>query len=81
MGLLRAVADVVVVGAGALAADKQHVWTPETICPALASDFAHLRKALGKSGPPLNVIVSGSGLVLRSCANSSISVTSAPENA
>jgi riboflavin biosynthesis pyrimidine reductase len=61
MGLLRAVADVVVVGAGALAADKQHVWTPETICPALASDFAHLRKALGKSGPPLNVVVSGSG--------------------
>jgi riboflavin biosynthesis pyrimidine reductase len=61
MGLLRAVADVVVVGAGALAADKQHVWTPEAICPALASDFACLRKALGKSGPPLNVVVSGSG--------------------
>jgi riboflavin biosynthesis pyrimidine reductase len=61
MGLLRAVADVVVVGAGALAADGQHVWTPEMICPALASDFARLRKALGKSGPPLNVIVSGSG--------------------
>jgi riboflavin biosynthesis pyrimidine reductase len=61
MGLLRAVADVVVVGAGALAADKQHVWTPETICPALASDFGRLRKALGKSGPPLNVVVSGSG--------------------
>jgi riboflavin biosynthesis pyrimidine reductase len=61
MGLLRAVSDVVVVGAGTLAADRQHVWTPEMICPALASDFAWLRKALGKSGPPLNVIVSGSG--------------------
>jgi riboflavin biosynthesis pyrimidine reductase len=61
MGLLRAVADVVVVGAGTLAADRQHVWTPEAICPALASDFGRLRKALGKSGPPLNVIVSGSG--------------------
>jgi len=61
MGLLRAVADVVVVGAGTLAADRQHVWMPETICPALASDFGRLRKALGKSGPPLNVIVSGSG--------------------
>jgi riboflavin biosynthesis pyrimidine reductase len=61
MGLLRAVADVVVVGAGTLDADRQHVWTPETICPALASDFARLRKALGKSGPPLNVVVSGSG--------------------
>ena len=61
MGLLRAVADVVVVGAGTLAADRQHVWTPEMICPALASDFGRLRKALGKPGPPLNVIVSGSG--------------------
>ena len=61
MGILRAVADVVMVGAGALAADRQHVWTSEAICPAFASDFARLRKALGKSGPPLNVIVSGSG--------------------
>jgi riboflavin biosynthesis pyrimidine reductase len=61
MGLLRAVADVVVVGAGTLAADRQHVWTPEMICPALASDFAQLRKELGKSGAPLNVVVSGSG--------------------
>jgi riboflavin biosynthesis pyrimidine reductase len=61
MGLLRAVADVVVVGAGTLGADRQHVWTPEMICPALASDFGRLRKTLGKSGPPLNVVVSGSG--------------------
>jgi riboflavin biosynthesis pyrimidine reductase len=61
MGLLRAVSDVVVVGAGTLAADRQHVWTPEMIYPALASDFGRLRKALGKSGPLLNVIVSGSG--------------------
>jgi len=61
MGLLRAVADVVVVGAGTLAADRQHVWTPEMICPALASDFERLRLELGKSGPPLNVVVSGSG--------------------
>jgi riboflavin biosynthesis pyrimidine reductase len=61
MGILRAVADVVVVGAGTLAADRQHVWTSEAICPAFASDFRRLRKDLGKSGPPLNVIVSGSG--------------------
>jgi riboflavin biosynthesis pyrimidine reductase len=61
MGILRAVADVVIVGAGTLAADRQHVWTSESIYPAFASDFGRLRKALGKSGPPLNVIVSGSG--------------------
>jgi hypothetical protein len=33
MGLLRAVADVVIVGSGTLDADPRHVWTPEAICP------------------------------------------------
>jgi riboflavin biosynthesis pyrimidine reductase len=61
MGLLRAVADVVVVGAGTLAADPRHVWTPEAICPELADDYARLRAALGKPSAPLNVIVSASG--------------------
>jgi riboflavin biosynthesis pyrimidine reductase len=61
MGLLRAVADVVIVGSGTLAADSQQVWTPEGICPELAPEYGQLRKALGKSGPPLNVVVSGSG--------------------
>jgi hypothetical protein len=44
MGLLRAVADVVIVGAGTLVADRQHVWTPETIYPALASDDPFMRR-------------------------------------
>jgi riboflavin biosynthesis pyrimidine reductase len=61
MGLLRAVADVVIVGSGTLAADTQQVWTPEAICPELAPEYGHLRKALGNSRPPINVIVSGSG--------------------
>jgi riboflavin biosynthesis pyrimidine reductase len=61
MGLLRAVADAVIVGSGTLAADSQQVWTPEGICPELAPEYGQLRKALGKSGPPLNVVVSGSG--------------------
>ena len=61
MGLLRAVADVVIVGSGTLAADSQQVWTPEGICPELAPEYGQLRKALGKSEPPLNVIASGSG--------------------
>jgi riboflavin biosynthesis pyrimidine reductase len=61
MGLLRAVADVVIVGSGTLAADSQQVWTPEGICPELAPEYGQLRKALGKSGPPLNVVVSGRG--------------------
>jgi riboflavin biosynthesis pyrimidine reductase len=63
MGLLRAVADVVIVGTGTLEADPRHVWTPEAICPELASAYHGLRKALGMKGPALNVIVSASGNV------------------
>jgi riboflavin biosynthesis pyrimidine reductase len=63
MGLVRAMADAVIVGSGTLAADRNHVWTPEAICPELARDYAALRQQLGKSQAPLNVIVSGSGAV------------------
>jgi riboflavin biosynthesis pyrimidine reductase len=63
MGLLRAVADVVIVGTGTLAADPRHVWTPEAICPELASAYHGLRKSLATKGPALNVIVSASGNV------------------
>src|SRR6185436_12118032 len=63
MGLLRALADVVIVGAGTLGVDRHHVWTAEGIFPALADEYRGLRAALGKRGPPLNVIVSGSGRV------------------
>jgi len=61
MGLLRAVADVVIVGSGTLDADPRHVWTPEVICPELASDYRRLRKALTKREAALNVVVSASG--------------------
>jgi riboflavin biosynthesis pyrimidine reductase len=61
MGLLRAIADVMVVGSGTLSADRRHVWTAEAIFPELANEYLRLRKALGKRGAPLNVIVSGSG--------------------
>jgi riboflavin biosynthesis pyrimidine reductase len=61
MGLLRAIADVVIIGSGTLGADRRHVWTAEAIFPELAGEYRRLRNALGKRGPPLNVIVSGSG--------------------
>ena len=61
MGLLRAVADVVIVGSGTLGADRRHVWTAEAIFPELADEYRRLRETLGKRGAPLNVIVSGSG--------------------
>lgn len=61
MGLLRAVADVVIIGAGTLDADSRHLWTAEAIFPQLASDYRRLRKALDKGETPLNVIISGRG--------------------
>lgn len=61
MGLLRALADAVVVGAGTLRSVPHHLWTPAYIYPPLAAAYAELRAALGKSPAPLNVIVSGAG--------------------
>jgi riboflavin biosynthesis pyrimidine reductase len=62
MGLLRAVADVVIVGAGTVrAADRRHLWTAGYICPSLAGVYDRLRTALGKAEPPLNVIVTARG--------------------
>ena len=61
MGLLRAIADVVIIGSGTLGVDRRHVWTAEAIFPAFADDYRQLRQALGKPAAPLNVIVSGSG--------------------
>ena len=61
MGLLRAIVDVVIVGAGTLEVDRRHIWTAERIFPALADEYRRLRAALGKRGPPLMVVVSGSG--------------------
>ena len=61
MGLLRAIADTIIIGSGTLRADRRHVWTAEAIFPALADDYRRLRAALGMRETPLNVIVSGSG--------------------
>ena len=61
MGILRAIADAVIIGAGNLRAEGDHVWTGERICPELAVPYARLRAAMGKGDPPLQVVVSGSG--------------------
>lgn len=61
MGLLRAAADAVLVGAGTLRSVPDHVWTAEYIYPALAGPYQALRSALGKPGPPLNVIITARG--------------------
>ncbi len=61
MGLLRAVAGVVIVGAGTLRSVPQHRWTARYIYPTLADAYQELRTTLGESEPPLNVIVTARG--------------------
>lgn len=61
MGLLRAISDAVVVGAGTLRSVPRGLWTAEHIYPPLAPAYAALRAALGKPEPPLNVIVTARG--------------------
>jgi riboflavin biosynthesis pyrimidine reductase len=63
MGLLRAAADAVIVGSGTLAADPEHLWTPQAICPELGEDYRRLAQAMDKPRAALNVIVSAEGRV------------------
>ena len=61
MGILRAVADVVIVAAGTLRAEPRHLWTAEHIAPHFAAAYAETRAALGKRQPPLTVLVTAEG--------------------
>ena len=61
MGLLRAVADAVIVGAGTLRASPRHCWMAQYIYPPQANAYQQLRTSLGKAAPPLNVIVTVRG--------------------
>jgi riboflavin biosynthesis pyrimidine reductase len=61
MGLLRALADVVIVGAGTFRAFPNHRWTPAHIFPPLAAAYAELRRGLGRTSSPTLAIVSATG--------------------
>ncbi len=61
MGVLRAVADAVVVGAGTARSVPEHLWTAEHIFPSLSAEFRELRASLNKNDQPLNVLVSATG--------------------
>jgi riboflavin biosynthesis pyrimidine reductase len=63
MGLLRAIADAVIVGAGTLRSAPRHRWTAQHIYPPLSAAYQQLRNNLGKPAPPLNVIVSARGTI------------------
>ena len=61
MGLLRACADAVVIGAGTLRATPGHLWTPAHVYPELATEFTGLRSTLGRSLEPALVVLTASG--------------------
>ena len=61
MGLLRAFADAVLVGAGTLRATPGHHWTPAHIYPDLAAGFRELRESLGLKPEPRLVLLTASG--------------------
>ena len=65
LALLRACADTIVVGAGTLREEREHIWTPEFVYAAAADEFAALRRALRKPPRATVVFVSASGDVDR----------------
>ncbi len=61
MAMLRAVASVIVVGAGTLRATLNHQWTPQAVARERAGDLAALRAASGRPSElaPLMVVTAG----------------------
>ena len=63
MGLLRAAADAVLLGAGTFRKSGRHLWLPDRIYPAGATAFKAMRAQLGLSERPQFVLVSASGSI------------------
>jgi riboflavin biosynthesis pyrimidine reductase len=63
MGLLRAAADVVLIGSGTLRASARGRWRPETVFSAAAEAYAELRDELGLDAAPRVAIVTASGSI------------------
>jgi riboflavin biosynthesis pyrimidine reductase len=63
MGVLRAFADVVLVGAGVLRASPRGTWQPEKVYPPGAKAFAELRRTLGRAAAPEVAVLTGRGSI------------------
>jgi riboflavin biosynthesis pyrimidine reductase len=61
MGLLRAMADVVLVGAGTVRASPGTGWTPARAYPPAADSYRDLRERLGLSPDPTTIVVTARG--------------------
>lgn len=63
MGLLRAFADAVLIGAGVLRASPRGTWRAAEIYPPAADAYAELRAELGIAGTPEVAVLSGRGSI------------------
>lgn len=63
MALLRACADVILVGSGTLIGSPSARWQVGSAYPAAAAELAELRRGLGRSGEPEVAIVTASGSI------------------
>jgi len=66
MGLLRALSDVVVVGAGTVRAAPDHAWTAGHVHPASAGEFSAWRNDIGvATSHPMTIVMTNRGDVPR----------------
>jgi riboflavin biosynthesis pyrimidine reductase len=63
MGILRALAEAVLVGAGVLRASPRGTWRAEKIYPAAAEAYGELRERLGLPPGPEIAVLTGSGSI------------------
>ena len=63
MGLLRALADAVLIGAGTLASSPTGTWLPEKVFPPAAEAFAELGRQRGRTERPQVAILTGHGSI------------------
>lgn len=63
MALLRALADIVLVGAGTVRAAPDHRWSADHVHPPTAAETAEWRRMLGLAPQPTTVVVTASGIL------------------
>jgi riboflavin biosynthesis pyrimidine reductase len=63
MGLLRACADAVLVGAGTVSGSPRTHWTAEHAYPPAAELYAELRRSRGRPPQPTLAVLSGAGTI------------------
>jgi riboflavin biosynthesis pyrimidine reductase len=68
MGLLRACASAIVIGAGTIRVALRHLWTPDHVFQPMADEYRKLRIALGLPDVPKLVVLTRTGNIKASAA-------------